>query len=70
MNPQREAIFHTRIAEIMTRDVISTSGEDPIARVADLMRRRRIHRVLVIEDGKLLGLVSSLDIVGAVADRT
>jgi signal-transduction protein with cAMP-binding, CBS, and nucleotidyltransferase domain len=32
------------------------------------MRSRRIHRVLVIEGGDLLGLVSSLDIVGTVAD--
>ena len=50
-------------------DTIAVSAGEPIARVADLMRSKRIHRVLVIEDGTLRGLVSSLDIVGVVADR-
>lgn len=64
-----EGLRKKSVRDIMTRDVISVSGEEPIARVADLMRRKRIHRVLVIEEGKLLGLISSLDIVAVVADR-
>jgi CBS domain-containing protein len=53
----------------MTREVISVSEDDPIPRVAELMRSKRIHRVLVMEQGRLLGLISSLDIVSVVADR-
>ena len=63
-----ESMRKTRVREIMTAEVISVAGEDPISEVAALMRNRRIHRVLVIEDGSLLGLISSLDIVGKVAD--
>jgi len=63
-----ESLRRTRVREIMTPEVISVSADEPIAQVAEVMRSRRIHRVLVIEDGDLLGLVSSLDIVGTVAD--
>ena len=54
---------------VATPEVISVTGAAPLFEVADLMRRKRIHRVLVIEDGELRGIVSSLDVVGVVADR-
>jgi CBS domain-containing protein len=56
------------VRDVMTREVISVPAEHPVVRVAELMRNMRIHRVLVIEDGRLLGIVTSLDIVAAVAD--
>lgn len=64
-----ESMRKTLVREVMTPEVISVAGEDSLGAVAELMRARRIHRVLVIENGDLLGLVSSLDIVGVVADR-
>ena len=63
-----ESMRNTRVREVMTAEVISVAGDDPIHVVAGVMSSRRIHRVLVIEGGDLLGLVSSLDIVGTVAD--
>ena len=57
------------VRDIMTREVISVSGGQSVAGVAELMRDRPVHRVLVVEDGKLLSMVCSLDIVSAVADR-
>ena len=63
-----ESMRKTRVREVMTAEVISVAGDDPIHVVAGVMSSRRIHRVLVIEGGDLLGLVSSLDIVGTVAD--
>lgn len=63
-----ERLRKLTVRDIMTADVISVSSEHPVVEVARLMRSRRIHRVLVIEDGRLLGIVTSLDIVGAVAD--
>jgi CBS domain-containing protein len=62
-----ESMRKTRVREVMTPEVISVSGDDSIGAVAGVMRRRRIHRVLVIENGNLLGLVSSMDIVAVVA---
>jgi CBS domain-containing protein len=33
-----------------------------------MMRENRIHRVLVIDDGELVGVVSALDVARAVSD--
>jgi CBS domain-containing protein len=61
------SLQETRVREIMTPEVISVSPEDPISRVARLMVERRIHRVLVVEQGELQGLISSLDLVAVLA---
>jgi len=34
------------------------------------MEEKSIHRVIVVADGELVGIVSTLDIVRAVAERT
>ncbi len=38
----------------------------PVDQVAERMRRERIHRVLVGSDGKLAGILTSFDLLGAV----
>jgi CBS domain-containing protein len=71
LDPTTSALQSLRkltVRDVMTREVISVPGDHPVVHLAELMRDRRIHRVLVIEDERLLGIVSSLDIVAAVAD--
>jgi CBS domain-containing protein len=51
----------------MARDVLAVSPGAPLAEAAQLMVERRVHRVLVLEGGRLAGLVSALDLVGLVA---
>lgn len=64
-----ESLRTLTVRDIMTTEVISVPGDDSVVRIAEVMRDRRIHRVLVIEDDALLGIVTSLDVVAAVADR-
>ena len=52
-------------AEIMTESVVSVTPGDTAAHVAHLMEERGIRRVLVLEDGKLRGLVSRADLLRA-----
>lgn len=56
------------VREVMTEQVVSVLGTMPLAAAADLMRRRRLRRVLVMQDDRLVGIMSSTDIVAAVAD--
>ena len=58
---------HT-VSEVMTPGVVSIRPTDPLAAAADLMRRRRLHRTLVMEKSRLVGILSTTDIVAAVAD--
>jgi CBS domain-containing protein len=56
-----------RVRDIMTRDVATVSPDAPLAEVATLLERRRIRRVPVVEDGRLVGIVSRSDLVRALA---
>ena len=57
------------VADVMTNEVISVSPQSSAQSVAALMVDKRIHRVLVVDDKKLIGLITTLDIVKMVAMR-
>ena len=56
-----------RVRDIMTPHPLTVSPNDDVAVVATLMTSERVHRIPVVEDGELVGIVSSLDIVECVA---
>lgn len=57
-----------RVREVMTEEVIGVAPDAEIGEAARVMCARRIHRVLVLEDGRLVGLVSSLDLMRLLAE--
>jgi CBS domain-containing protein len=57
-----------RVEDIMSREIISVSVETPVGEIAQLLSQKKIKRVPVLTDGRLVGLVSRADIVAAVAD--
>jgi len=50
------------VSEIMTRGVISADEDAAVDELCRLMWERRIHRVPIVRDGVLVGIVSALDI--------
>ena len=56
-----------QVRDIMTRDVISAVPEASITDVATLMVHHRIKRVPIIENGRVLGIVSRANVVEALA---
>jgi CBS domain-containing protein len=57
-----------RVRDVMTRDVITVGPELPVEKAAQLLCERRIHRLPVVEGGRLVGIVSSLDFTRLVAE--
>ena len=55
------------VADIMSQNVIAIDEETPVSEIAALLTERKIKRVPVVCDGKLVGIVSRADIVHAVA---
>ena len=51
------------IAEIMTTSVVTCASSDSIDRVAELMTERRVRHMPVVDDGRLIGVVSIGDVV-------
>lgn len=58
---------HTRTAEIMTRVPKTIDPEAEVKLAAQEMLYLDVHRLLVVEDDRLLGIISQSDIVRAVA---
>lgn len=47
----REPGTTLRVADVMTRDVVSCHAEQLVARAEALMRARRLTRIVVVDDG-------------------
>ena len=59
---------HGRSAgDVMTREVVSVNDTTELADVATLLETKRIKRVPVLKDGKLVGIVSRANLVRALA---
>jgi len=56
-----------RAADVMTRDVITVGEDTSLQEIAALLERRRIKRVPVMRDGKLVGIVSRANLLQGVA---
>jgi CBS domain-containing protein len=54
------------VEEVMTRRVISVNLDTPIAEVGDLLLQQKINRVPVLNDGKLVGIVTRHDLLRGV----
>lgn len=49
--------------EVMSRPLVSVSSDASVEQCAKLMSDKRIKKLPVVEDGKLVGIVSSMDLV-------
>jgi CBS domain-containing protein len=54
-----------KVEEAMTSPVISVTPETPLSDIVALMESRRIRRVPVLEDDRLVGIVTRADLVRA-----
>lgn len=63
------ALRGTSIDQIMTRRLIGVAPDEPLSSVARLMLRCHIHRVLVLDKGAVVGLISTMDILEELAGR-
>ena len=52
-------------ADVMTAELVTVTSETPIADVAQTMRGQHIHRVLVVDAGELVGVITSFDLLRA-----
>jgi CBS domain-containing protein len=55
----------TRIDDVMTREVVACHVGDELADAERLMRENRKSRVMVLDDGKLVGVISLSDVIEA-----
>jgi IMP dehydrogenase len=54
---------HVTLGELMTPGLITVKGSDGLEAVATTMTERGVRRVLVLQDGKVLGVITSRTIL-------
>ncbi|WCL53537.1 CBS domain-containing protein [Gimibacter soli] len=57
------AVLDDAVDTLMTRSVATCTGEATLNELMEMMTERRIRHVPVVEDGKLIGIVSVGDVV-------
>jgi CBS domain-containing protein len=62
-----DAIGDTRVADVMTREVIICVPGETLEYVEDLMTERRIRHLPIMDQRKLVGIISIGDVVKAKA---
>jgi CBS domain-containing protein len=62
-------VFSTSVREIMTRNVIVGMLQDDINSVAHTMTENRFRHLPVVDNGRLVGILSIGDVVKAQRDR-
>jgi CBS domain-containing protein len=65
----RDLLDQHRIEEIMTKRIISIAPDATVSDAASLILYTGVHRLLVLENERLHGVVSTSDIVRAVAQH-
>lgn len=60
-----EEVDQSRVEQIMTPGAISFDVETPVERLAGAMLERHIHRVLITRGGRLVGIVTTMDLLRA-----
>ena len=56
-----------KVSEVMTTDVVTIGEDAELAEVAELMLQHRIKRLPVVRQGHVVGIISRMDIVRALA---
>jgi CBS domain-containing protein len=74
MNPEDIRALHIESDDLLVRDIMTPTvytvpEETEVAKVAQSMVAGRIHRVFVTSGGRVVGIVTSLDLVGLLTEK-
>jgi len=61
----QELVYELRIGDVMRRDVITVSPQSSMHELKELLRLRRISGAPVVEEGRLVGIISLEDLIKA-----
>ncbi len=60
-----EKIRQESVSQHMTTDVLTIEADDPISKIADMCIVHRVRRVPVMDNGRIVGLISRRDVLKA-----
>lgn len=58
---------HLWVEEIMSRRLYTATESTPVNEICTIMHTHRVHRVPILRDGKVVGIVTATDVIGAIS---
>ncbi len=62
------AVRHVWVEEIMSRTIYSADETATLRELCAIMNERRVHRLPILRDGRLVGLVTATDLIRTIAE--
>jgi len=62
-----EKMLGTMVGDCMTPNPITVAPDTPVAQIAALMAKQKVHTIPVLKGGKIVGVIGKLDLVRAMA---
>lgn len=60
------SVGNTKVKQIMTKRVVTVSPQDSVDKVAQLLAKRNINRIPVMDGSKIVGIISRADVIQAI----
>ncbi|MGE0401205.1 MAG: CBS domain-containing protein, partial [Kofleriaceae bacterium] len=64
-----ERVKNLTASDVMTRELVRVSPEASLAEVARTMLKQHVHRVLVVAQGNLVGVITTYDLLRVLAGQ-
>jgi CBS domain-containing protein len=64
--PLPDFFKRVKIVDIMNQDVLTASVTEPVAAIAKKMRQHHVHRIVILDREKVVGIVSALDLLSLI----
>jgi CBS domain-containing protein/anti-sigma regulatory factor (Ser/Thr protein kinase) len=65
----QEIVHELKVGDVMTTNLITVSPKAKMSDLREILRKNRISGLPVVEDGKLVGIISIEDFIKALAER-
>lgn len=66
----QDRIAGMRASDVMTTDLVHVPPDATVGEIARMLCENRVHRVVVTDEGRLLGIISTFDLVSILNDPT
>lgn len=63
-----EKLSEIEVKDLMSDDVVSISSDQPILEAATIMCKNKVNRLPVIDNGKLVGVITRADLIRALIE--
>jgi predicted transcriptional regulator len=66
----KDADKNCTVHQIMTSEIIAVDVSSPLSNVSSVLLDKHIHRVFVTENNKVMGVITTMDVLRSLHDKT